>query len=113
MCIRDSVYGVRVPGTEGAAGMAAIVADGELDLVEFRKHLARELPPYARPLFLRITDKIAATATFKHTKSDLQREGFDPAMTGDAIYFDDSVKKAFLRLDCALFERIQAGGVRV
>jgi fatty-acyl-CoA synthase len=108
-----NVYGVRVPGTEGAAGMAAIVADGELDLVEFRKHLARELPPYARPLFLRITNKIAATATFKHTKSDLQREGFDPAMTGDAIYFDDSVKKAFLRLDCALFERIQAGGVRV
>ena len=108
-----NVYGVRVPATEGAAGMAAIVADGDLDLVEFRKHLARGLPPYARPLFLRITDKIAATATFKHTKSDLAREGFDPAATGDAIYFDDPAKKAFVRLDGALFERIQAGAVRV
>jgi fatty-acyl-CoA synthase len=108
-----NVYGVRLPGTEGAAGMAAIVADGELDLAEFRKHLARELPPYARPLFLRITDKIAATATFKHTKSDLAREGFDPAATSNAIYFNDKAKQVFVRLGGALFERIQAGKVRL
>jgi fatty-acyl-CoA synthase len=108
-----NVYGVRLPGTEGAAGMAAIVADGELDLAEFRKHLARELPPYARPLFLRITDKIAATATFKHTKSDLAREGFDPAATSNAIYFNDPAKQVFVRLGGALFERIQAGKVRL
>jgi fatty-acyl-CoA synthase len=108
-----NVYGVRLPGTEGAAGMAAIVADGELDLAEFRKHLARELPPYARPLFLRITDKIAATATFKHTKSDLAREGFDPAATSNAIYFNDPAKQVFARLGGALFERIQAGKVRL
>jgi fatty-acyl-CoA synthase len=108
-----NVYGVRLPGTEGAAGMAAIVADSELDLAEFRKHLARELPPYARPLFLRITDKIAATATFKHTKSDLAREGFDPAATSNAIYFNDPAKQVFVRLGGALFERIQAGKVRL
>ena len=76
----------RVPGTEGAAGMAAIVATARLDVAELRKHLARVLPPYARPLFLRITDRIEATATFKHTKNDLKREGYDPAATSDPIY---------------------------
>jgi len=108
-----SVYGVRVPGTEGAAGMAAIVADGDLDLAEFSRHLSRELPPYARPLFLRITDRIAATTTFKYVRSDLAREGFDPAATSDAIYFDDPAKKIFVRLDDALFKLIEAGKVRI
>ena len=54
-----NVYGVRVPGSEGAAGMAAIVLDGALDWAEFRAHLARRLPPYARPLFVRIVQGIA------------------------------------------------------
>ena len=40
-----TVYGVPVPGTEGAAGMAALVVDGTLDLAEFRKHLARSCRP--------------------------------------------------------------------
>ncbi len=76
-----NVYGVRVPGTEGAAGMAALVVDGEFDFNEFRRHLERRLPSYARPLFLRITRQIDATSTFKHTKSDLQRDGYNPAVT--------------------------------
>jgi fatty-acyl-CoA synthase len=107
-----TVYGVAVPGTEGAAGMAALVVDGPLDLLELRKHLMRALPPYARPLFLRIRDNIAVTATFKHQKSDLQREGFDPAATNDAIYFDDPSRQAYVRIDGALFDRIRSGDVR-
>jgi len=111
--IEANVYGVRVPGTEGAAGMAALVIDGALDFAEFRKHLARLLPPYARPLFLRVADKIGATATFKHTKTDLVRAGYDPAATDDAIFVDDPEKQALVRLDSALYARIQAGKVRV
>ena len=108
-----NVYGVRVPGTEGAAGMAAVVCDGNVDLVALRKHLTAWLPPYARPLFLRLAGRLEATATFKHTKTSLQHEGFDPAATSDAIYFDDPARKAFVRLDGALFARIAAGKVRV
>ena len=108
-----AVYGVHVPGTEGAAGMAAVVVERGLDFVAFRAHLAHRLPPYARPIFVRITDRLEATATFKHTKNDLRREGYDPALTSDAIYFDDPAQKAFARLDPALHSRIQAGKVRL
>jgi fatty-acyl-CoA synthase len=108
-----NVYGVRVPGTEGAAGMAAIVTDGALDLAAFRAHLAHRLPSYARPKFLRVADRIAITSTFKHTKNEFQRDGFDPAATSDPIYFDDAAKNAFVPLDGALFERINAGTMRL
>src|ERR1700719_1809148 len=108
-----TVYGVQVPGTEGAAGMAALVVDGALDLAEMRQHLARALPAYARPLFLRIQDCIAVTATFKHQKTELVRQGFDPASSGDAIYFDEPSQQAYVRLAGALFERIKAGAVRL
>jgi fatty-acyl-CoA synthase len=108
-----TVYGVQIPGTEGAAGMAALVVDGTLDLAELRRHLARALPSYARPLFLRIQDKIAVTATFKHQKTELVREGFDPAASGDVIYFDDPSPRAYVRLDVRLYERIKAGTIRL
>ena len=108
-----TVYGVPVPGTEGAAGMAALAVDGRLDLPELRQHLARVLPSYARPLFLRIQDRIAVTATFKHQKSELAHEGFDPAASNDAIYFDDPSQQAYVRLDSGLFERIKTGAVRL
>jgi fatty-acyl-CoA synthase len=111
--LEANVYGVRVPGTEGAASMAAIVSEGALDLAELRKHLARILPSYARPLFLRITDRIEATATFKHTKNDLKREGYDPAATSDPIFFDDPARGAFVPLDRALYRHIQDGKVRL
>jgi fatty-acyl-CoA synthase len=108
-----SVYGVRVPGTEGAAGMAAMVTDGALDLGALRAHLTKRLPPYARPKFLRVADRIATTSTFKHTKNDLQRDGFDPVATTDPIYFDDAANDAFVPLDAALYARIKAGAVRL
>ena len=111
--IEATVYGVRVPGTDGAAGMAAIVVEGALDFSEFRQHLARRLPSYARPLFLRLTDRIEITATFKHRKLDLEREGFDPGAGGDAVFFDDPAQQAFVTVDNALYEEIAAGKVRL
>jgi len=107
-----TVYGVSVPGTEGSAGMAALVVEGKLDLAELRRHLARILPSYARPLFLRIQDHIAVTATFKHQKAELVHKGFEPA-TADAIYFDDPSQRAYVRLDAPLYARIKAGNVRL
>jgi fatty-acyl-CoA synthase len=108
-----NVYGVAVPGTEGRAGMAALVVEDGFDLAAFRKHLVGRLPGYARPLFLRIRDHIEATVTFKQKKSELVREGCDPTVTSDVMYFDDPSLQAFVRLDRALYDRIQAGQMRL
>ena len=104
-----SVYGVAIPGSDGRAGMTAIVVDPSFDLAEFAKYLESQLPHYARPLFLRICPAIEATATFKPKKSDLMRQGYDPTVTGDPIYFNDSKRRAFVRLDGPLYDRIQKG----
>jgi fatty-acyl-CoA synthase len=112
--IREAnVYGVAVPGAEGRAGMAAVAVDGELDLDAFRAHLTARLPSYARPLFLRIQTELQVTATFKHTKTDLMREGYDPAVTTDAIYLNYAERNAFVRIDNGVYERIKIGLIRL
>jgi len=111
--LEATVYGVPVPGAEGAAGMAELVTDGPLDFTQLHAHLAERLPAYAQPLFLRIQDRIAVTGTFKHQKADLVRESFDPAATPDATYFCDPNARAYVQIDTALFERIQTGTIRL
>ena len=111
--VEATVYGVAVPGCEGAAGMATLVPQGALDLAALRAHLAQLLPAYARPLFLRIKEGIETTATFKHKTADLARQGYGPAATDDAIYLDDPAQHAFVRLDAELYERLQTGAVRL
>jgi fatty-acyl-CoA synthase len=108
-----TVYGVAVPGHDGRAGMAALVCESVPDLVALREHLRARLPAYARPLFLRLRDAIEITSTFKHRKSDLVRDGFDPAATVDPIYVHDAARGAFVRLDAALLRRIQDGKLRL
>jgi len=108
-----NVYGVEVAGCEGRTGMAAIVCDRDLDLAALRAYLAARLPDYARPLFLRIRDTIEVTATFKQKKLDLAAQGFDPAKTDDAIFFDDPREHAFVRLNGALYDKIVSGEVRL
>jgi len=108
-----NVYGVEVPGREGRAGMAAIVCDKDLNLVDLRSYLATHLPDYARPLFLRIRGEIDATATFKQRKIALVKDGFDPANIADALFFDDPRTGAYVRLDGALYGEIVSGEVRL
>jgi len=107
-----NVYGVAIPGTDGRAGMATLVTGHEFDLPAFRAHLISLLPHYARPLFLRIRNEMEVTGTFKYTKTDLVRQGYDPAATDDALYFNDPECKAFVPLDQALYGRIQGGEIR-
>jgi fatty-acyl-CoA synthase len=106
--IEAVVYGVTIPGTEGRAGMAALVVSETFDLVAFRQHLAERLPEYARPVFLRIRGEIEMTATFRPKKQALSREGYDPAVITDVLYFNDQARQGFVKLDTALYERIQA-----
>ncbi len=112
--VRDAnVYGVPIPGHDGRAGMAAIVCEGGVDFAALREHLAKCLPAYARPLFLRIRGELEMTATFKQKKLDLVAQGFDPKRTSDAIFFDDPRAHAFVRLDAGLNAQIVGGKIKL
>jgi fatty-acyl-CoA synthase len=107
-----NVYGVPIPGTDGRAGMATLVLEGDLNLSALRKHILNNLPAYARPLFVRICEELELTSTFKWTKTDLVRQGYDPAATGDAIYFNHPAYEAFIQVDQALHDQIRSGQIR-
>ncbi|MBA7706262.1 hypothetical protein ES703_115114 [subsurface metagenome] len=85
----STVYGVQIPGTDGRAGMAAIlprVSLEEFDLKGLAEHLMKNLPPYGIPLFLRLKSKLATTATFKLKKVQLKKECFDIETIEDPMY---------------------------
>jgi len=107
------VYGVKVETTEGRAGMAAVQLQTPLDLAALRQHLAAALPAYARPAFLRLWQACHMTGTFKYSKAELVRQGFNPDLCSDAIYFDNPETQALQPLDRALFDRIQSGEIRL
>jgi fatty-acyl-CoA synthase len=108
-----SVYGVAIPGAEGRAGMAAVVLEGDLDWTELRSYLTSRLPGYARPIFLRARKEMAVTGTFKYSKADLVRQGYDPSVTEECIYFDSPEVRGYVPLDRELFARIRQGLVRL
>jgi fatty-acyl-CoA synthase len=99
--LEATVYGVQIPGSDGRAGMAAIVPENmaSFDLAALRDHLKAHLPEYARPMFLRLQDHLDITGTFKPRKLDLLSDGFDPARTGDPIYVEDKARHGYVRLD--------------
>jgi fatty-acyl-CoA synthase len=111
--VHASVYGVTIPGTEGRAGMAAIVCEGVPDLTALHRHLAERLPAYARPLFLRLCPRAEVTGTFKYAKADLVRQGFDPGQFADPLYFSHPDLRTFVGLDRPLREDILAGVIRL
>ncbi|KAL8164146.1 UNVERIFIED_CONTAM: hypothetical protein K2H54_046718 [Gekko kuhli] len=107
-----AVYGAEVPGVEGKAGMAAIAdPEAKLNPNVLYQELQKVLPPYARPIFLRLLPQVDTTGTFKIQKTRLQREGYDPHQTSDRLYFLDVKLGKYLPLDESVFERIRAGKV--
>lgn len=86
-----TIYGVQVPGTEGRAGMAAVVMEPgrEFDPVAFYERAAERLPRYAAPLFVRVPPAADMTTTFKLRKVDLQRQGYDAERISDPLFVRD------------------------
>ncbi|HPX91627.1 MAG: Long-chain-fatty-acid--CoA ligase FadD17 [Spirochaetes bacterium ADurb.Bin218] len=109
-----NVYGVTVKNTEGRAGMAALtlLPGFKLELPEFSKYVVENLPVYARPYFIRLRKEKDATTSFKQIKSHLQKEGFDPKIIKDPLYFLDPVKLKYIKLNQKVYEDIQSGKYR-
>ena len=100
-----NVYGVRVPGAEGRAGMVALTyADpSQFDPAAFHAFAAARLADYAVPLFVRIAADADLTTTFKLRKIDLQRAGYAPGQIRDPLYVRDARAGRYVPLtDAAL-----------
>lgn len=107
-----STYGVAIPGSDGRAGMAALVVDQDFDFRTFAEHLARRLPAYALPIFVRLCRTLDATETFKQQKQRLIREAFDPSVVDEPIFLRDPVTGNYRPISRAAYTRIVEGGIR-
>jgi citronellyl-CoA synthetase len=108
----STVYGVEIPGTEGRAGMAAIVVNVEpasLDGAALGRHARAQLPAYAVPIFLRVRRELEVTGTFKQKKSTLREEGFDPGRIDEPVYVMLPGTGDYVPLTDAAFADITAG----
>lgn len=74
-----NVYGVLIPGVDGRVGCAAISnSDNGVEGINLKKveeGILRELPNYARPVFLRFVKEFETTGTMKLQKVKLRNEG--------------------------------------
>ncbi|MGY3033186.1 fatty-acyl-CoA synthase [Bradyrhizobium sp. USDA 4354] len=111
--IDATTYGVSIPGTDGRAGMSAIVVNEGFDITALPAHLAQRLPAYARPVFIRISRELDATETFKQKKGDLAREGFDPGAISDPLFMLEPKSGAYVALDGEAYAAISDGTIRL
>ncbi|XP_053321112.1 long-chain fatty acid transport protein 2 [Spea bombifrons] len=104
-----NVYGVPVPNHEGRIGMATIRLrdEYEFDGRKLYAHVRDFLPNYARPRFVRIQDSLEITGTFKQRKVEVVKEGFDPAVISDPLYFLDEREKKYVPMTQTICEDIK------
>ena len=125
-----AVYGVQVPGHDGRAGCAAIVlkesalstslnaeksiaVKGEV-LESLAAHVTKELPAFARPIWIRVTKQLPTTGTNKLQKQTLLQDGIDPEIVkqaGDAIYWLN--ESAYVPFTAKELKRVEGGSVKL
>ncbi|MGI9322037.1 MAG: long-chain-acyl-CoA synthetase, partial [Pseudomonadales bacterium] len=123
--IFTNVYGVEVPGTDGRAGMAALVlrsARGglvdsggglvdsgggvDMNLASISAHINENLPGYARPLFIRLLAELPTTSTHKLQKNDLRDQAFHISQVRDPLYVLRPGEQTYTRLDSDFYDQI-------
>ena len=103
-----SIVGVRVPGLDGKAGLA--IAEQSLDRSAFVRALPA-LPNFARPRFLRLTERFELGQSFKLRKRQFSEQGVDPSRVEDALHWVTG--EALEPLTPALWQRIVSGSLRL
>ncbi|MFN3239357.1 MAG: AMP-binding protein, partial [Pseudomonadales bacterium] len=75
-----NVYGVEVPGTDGRAGMAALLLreGASFDTDSVSALVKKDLAAYAQPVFIRILPEQQLTGTFKLQKGELREAAYHP-----------------------------------
>lgn len=102
----------QVPDQEGRAGMAAIAdPNNALDIKSLADGLEKTLPSYARPIFIRVLEKMDITGTFKIKKTELQKDGFDPSKIKDKLYVRSG--KEYVPMTSQLYQNILKGEIKI
>ena len=99
-------YGVEITGSEGRAGMLAVVKQDDIDFVELAKEVQKRLPSYAVPLFVRLVDKLDYTSTSKIMKRQLKEESFNINCINDPVFFLEPVNKVYVPLTEDIYKKI-------
>eukprot|EP01094_Clydonella_sp_ATCC50884_P015878 TRINITY_DN2654_c0_g1_i1.p1 TRINITY_DN2654_c0_g1~~TRINITY_DN2654_c0_g1_i1.p1 ORF type:complete len:652 (+),score=205.34 TRINITY_DN2654_c0_g1_i1:69-1958(+) len=111
--LEANVYGVPVPGHDGKAGMAAITVERDaFSLEQLFQAVSKELPSYARPLFIRIQPQMNITGTFKHQKFELKKVGYDPSKTTDPLFIRDDKLAKYVPLSPDMYNEIMRKAFR-
>jgi len=105
-----NVYGVEVPGTDGRAGMAALLLkEGtDFDAAGVSALVEKDLAAYARPVFIRILSEQQLTGTFKLQKGDLREAAYHLDRCSDDIYVWKPGATAYEKLDTSFYEKVMA-----
>lgn len=82
-----------------------------INLKNLTECFEKSLPSYARPIFIRIVDKLELTGTFKIKKTDLQKEGFNPSAVKDKLYLYSS--NDYVPLTEELYDNLITGKIRL
>ncbi|MDC3164697.1 long-chain-acyl-CoA synthetase [Gammaproteobacteria bacterium] len=106
-----NVYGVKVPKSEGRAGMVAFNCNlDEFNWDDFSSFVIDKLPSYAQPIFVRIIDELETTGTFKLKKNDLREEAYHlDKVNGNQVFIKKPGQNTYVPLDRKFYEVIESG----
>ena len=109
--IFTNVYGVEIPGTDGKAGMAAIVLKDHINpkninLESLSAHIRENLPSYSRPIFIRLLAELPTTTTHKLQKNDLRDQAFHFDKVSDHMFVMRPGETTYSKLDSDFYDKI-------
>lgn len=109
--IFTNVYGVEIPGTDGRAGMAAVVLKENisvenLNIDSLSEHIRENLPGYARPVFIRLLKELPTTSTHKLQKNELRDHAFHLEKVDDHLFVLKPGGETYSRLDSDFYDQI-------
>ena len=105
----SSVYGEKIPGTDGRTGMASIISTKDCQNFDFTGLLSllkKNLPQYAIPKFIRFLSELSTTSTFKIKKAKMKEEGYNIKKITDPIYILLPGNKEYTRLSEIIYKNI-------
>jgi citronellyl-CoA synthetase len=108
--LMSCVYGVKIPHTDGRAGMVVIIPSTsveDFDLKGLSDNFRHNLPSYGIPIFLRFKSELEITHTFKLKKLKLKKEGFDFENIGDSLFVMLPGESEYTPLTKEIYENIQ------